>query len=372
VSDVLFVTVDGGGNVPPALGIAREIARRGGVVRFLGHEAQRGHIEGAGFRFQPFERGMDYDAAAPRSTFKGVMDLTRLFADTGIGKDAVKAASAESTDIVVVDTLIYRAVEDTVRAGLPVVQLMHTFSGFHASAAKGPLGMISRMRGAHPAASLKAPKLTLVTTRPEFDENAMPGVKHTGFIWQGTPVEATPRSTPRILLSFSTTSFPGQAAAMQRAIDGLGELDAEVIVTTGPSIDPNSIRPARNTTIARFIDHGEILPTTSLVISHGGHSTMSRALAYGIPMLVRPSHPLADQPRSAAVIERLGLGLSIAPKASAAAFRDAAAHVLADDGIRDRARTIGRDIRAKDGAVVAMDLMEAFAGTDKIWAGSGA
>jgi hypothetical protein len=33
----LFVTVDGGGNLPPALGIAGEIVRRGGTARFLGH-----------------------------------------------------------------------------------------------------------------------------------------------------------------------------------------------------------------------------------------------------------------------------------------------------------------------------------------------
>jgi hypothetical protein len=34
--DALFVTIDGGGNLPPALGIAREIVRRGGTARFLG------------------------------------------------------------------------------------------------------------------------------------------------------------------------------------------------------------------------------------------------------------------------------------------------------------------------------------------------
>ncbi|MCM4079227.1 hypothetical protein [Paractinoplanes hotanensis] len=34
----LFVTVDGGGNLPPELGIVHEIVRRGGTARFLGHE----------------------------------------------------------------------------------------------------------------------------------------------------------------------------------------------------------------------------------------------------------------------------------------------------------------------------------------------
>ena len=34
MSEILFVTWDGGGNVPPALGIATELAARGHTVRF--------------------------------------------------------------------------------------------------------------------------------------------------------------------------------------------------------------------------------------------------------------------------------------------------------------------------------------------------
>src|SRR4051812_18391667 len=62
--DALFVTVDGGGNLPPALGIAREIVRRGGTARFLGHEPQRSLIKQAGFGFTPVRDGRPYDAAA--------------------------------------------------------------------------------------------------------------------------------------------------------------------------------------------------------------------------------------------------------------------------------------------------------------------
>nr|WP_221378132.1 hypothetical protein [Actinoplanes polyasparticus] len=63
----LFVTVDGGGNLPPQLGIAHEVVRRGGTAR-LGHEPQRHAVEAAGFPFTPVRDGIAYDAAAPRST----------------------------------------------------------------------------------------------------------------------------------------------------------------------------------------------------------------------------------------------------------------------------------------------------------------
>ena len=39
MADILFVTWDGGGNVPPAVGIAAELRRRGHGVRFVGHAA---------------------------------------------------------------------------------------------------------------------------------------------------------------------------------------------------------------------------------------------------------------------------------------------------------------------------------------------
>ena len=42
MSNILFVTWDGGGNVPPALGIAAELQQRGHRVRVIGHPVQHG------------------------------------------------------------------------------------------------------------------------------------------------------------------------------------------------------------------------------------------------------------------------------------------------------------------------------------------
>jgi UDP:flavonoid glycosyltransferase YjiC (YdhE family) len=54
MAEILFVTWVGGGNVPPALGIAAELQQRGHSVRFLGHETQRPNITGAGFEFTAY------------------------------------------------------------------------------------------------------------------------------------------------------------------------------------------------------------------------------------------------------------------------------------------------------------------------------
>ncbi len=361
MTDALFVTVDGGGNLPPALGVAAEIVRRGGTARFLGNRVQANRIETAGFSFRAFERGMDYDGSKPRSALKAIRDLTRLFADRGIAQDAIAAASEQHTDAVIVDTLCYGALAGTVEAGLPVVQLMHCFSGYLARNARGPIGMVSRMRGVGASAAIAAPSLTLVTSRAEFDRDAMAGVRHTGFVWQGRPIAAIPRQTPRILVSFSTVAFPGQREALQHTIEALGALDAEVVVTTGPSIDPDTIRPAANSTIHRFVDHGDLMPETSLVIGHGGLSTTSRALSYGIPVLVIPMHPMMDQPDVGRAVTEIGVGLTIPKTSPIARICTAAERLLTDQRIRSAAAALGRDIRSGDGAAVATDLIEQLA-----------
>ena len=45
---ILAVTWDGGGNVPPMLGIAGELQRRGHQIRVLGHPRQVAMVASAG------------------------------------------------------------------------------------------------------------------------------------------------------------------------------------------------------------------------------------------------------------------------------------------------------------------------------------
>lgn len=68
---MLVVTWDGGGNLPPMLGIARALADRGDRVRVLGHRIQREAIESTGLPFSPIEIGRDYVSAQPRGTVDG-------------------------------------------------------------------------------------------------------------------------------------------------------------------------------------------------------------------------------------------------------------------------------------------------------------
>jgi len=58
MSNFLFLTWDGGGNVPPAVGIASELRDRGHAVRFLGHEGNRAAMTSAALHLRAFDHAL--------------------------------------------------------------------------------------------------------------------------------------------------------------------------------------------------------------------------------------------------------------------------------------------------------------------------
>jgi UDP:flavonoid glycosyltransferase YjiC (YdhE family) len=101
MASILFVTWDGGGNVPPALATAAELRRRGDTIRFLGHPQQRDTIEAAGFRFEPYTQARPWSATAAANA----ASIFAMFTDAGPGRDLVAAMARERADLVVIDCM---------------------------------------------------------------------------------------------------------------------------------------------------------------------------------------------------------------------------------------------------------------------------
>src|SRR5438067_2529944 len=113
-----------------------------------------------------------------------------------------------------------------------------------------------------------------------------------------------------------------------------------------------------NATVERFVPQNEVLPRSSLIVTHAGSGSMLGALAHGIPLLAVPH--AADQFENAAAVSAAGAALVVMPnELSGVAIRDAARALLEDPEHRDAARAIAAEIAAMPSAAqVAQQLEE--------------
>jgi UDP:flavonoid glycosyltransferase YjiC (YdhE family) len=356
----LFATWEGGGNLPPAVAIGQELNSRGHDVRFLGHAGQRDRVEAAGLRFLPYRQAKDFHAAAGVSPLK----LMTVFADAGIGDDVLAELDRAPADVVVLDCLLFGAMKRLRAAGRAYVAYEHTLDGYLRKAAKGPFGILLRLRGLK---LIDAGALTFCVTLPAFDPDAG-NVVHTGPGVRGTP--AAPER-PAVLLSLSTFGFASLARTWQRVLDAVDGLDARVIATTGPSIDAATLRVPQNVEVHTWLPHAEVLPEVSMVVGHGGHGTAMAALAHDLPVLVLPLDGKSDQPTIGRTIERLGAGRHLNRRSSPAHIRATIETLLADGLHRAAAADLGAQVRAFDGRTRSADLLESFGLTAESHEGDG-
>jgi UDP:flavonoid glycosyltransferase YjiC (YdhE family) len=361
MSDILFVTWDGGGNVPPALGIAAELGHRGHGVRFLGHERQRAEITGAGFEFSAYERALPFSSHELNPPER----MVEIFNDTGVGEDLVAGAASAPTDVVVVDCLMLGGLAAARGAGLTYVPLEHFYDGyFREHWLRAPFGQVAQARGHDPVGALDAAPMTLVASLPELDPGTR-GAQAANLVYCG-PVVSAPTSSdlgarePAVLVSLSTYNFPGQTEAMQTVLDAVDGLQARVVVTTGPVIDAEDLRVPRGVEVHRWVDHDLLMPEVTMVFGHGGHATTMRALAHDLPLAVMPQHPKLDQSMVGQSVEDAGAGRLVPRDADAGLVRDVIDQLLSDGAHRGAAASLGAAIRDLPGAATAADRLEAL------------
>src|SRR4029077_19136191 len=145
-----------------------------------------------------------------------------------------------------------------------------------------------------------------------------------------------PGGAPLVLVGLSSTVMSHEQQLLQRAADALGRLPVRGLGTTGPAVDPAAIRAPANVAVRRWVRHADVLPSCSAVLTHGGHGTVIKALAAGVPLVVAPLG--RDQPDNAARGVHAGAGLRVSRKASVADLQKELGRVLDEPRFRQAAR----------------------------------
>ncbi|CAN5607407.1 glycosyltransferase [soil metagenome] len=355
MSNVLFITWDGGGNVPPALGIAAELQVRGHRVRVMGHPAQDQQVRAAGLDFAAFHTARPFTAVGDSTPF----DYVGVFGDRAMGRDVVEEMRRQPVDLVVVDCLLFGAMEAVAAEGVRYVVLEHLYDTYLVRTwLRGPMGIGMAVKRIPTRHLLDRAAARLVSCLAELDPLRGPrpnNVHHTGPVVAG--IAAAP-TEPTVLVSLSTVNFPGQARAMQNILDALGMLGLPGIATVGSSIGVENLVAPPNVELRGFVPHAELLPVVSMVIGHCGHATTMFALAHDLPVLVMPMHPLLDQKMVGRSLVDAGAGRLLPKKAKPGAIAAAVTELMSEGPHRAAAARLGAAIRSTSGASAGAELLE--------------
>ncbi len=415
----LFVTFEGGGNVPPVLGLARRLAERGHDVRVLTEPCLRTAVEEAGARFVPFtrhftrrERTEDLIGDSAARTPIGALKQTfanLVFGPASIVAEETRAAmEGEPPDVVVADALMPGALVAAEAAGIPRVVLFHmpeylpgpgrpaagpgflpradvlgrlrdglmtrvflrvlagslpSYNDARRALSLTPLGDARELVGQYHAADLR-----LIQTSREFDfpiTPPPPNVRYVGPVlddpdWAGGWKDPWPAddARPLVVASLSST-FQDQRDALRRIIAALRGLDVRALVTLGPAMAGERFDLPPNVVAVPSAPHALLFPRAAAVVTHAGHGTVMRALASGVPLLCLPMG--RDQDDNAARVVARGAGLRLRPSASPPRIASAVGRLLHEPGFRANAERLGRIIRDDVAADRGVAELEAVA-----------
>jgi len=380
------------GHAFPAIALARAIARRGHHVVVETWEQWREQVAG---------EGLGFAAAQEYRAFAGIHAADESVPSIAAAARALAPLIEDvRPDLVVSDILTSAPALAAELAGVPRATLIpHVFPvgdpelpffGFGAQPARTALGRaawragqpifeagLRRGRREHNATRAElglAPsedfhsgisrELALVATFPqlEYPRRWPAGVEVTGpmfYEMEFPDVELPEGEGPLVVVAPSTSKDPG-LKLIRAALEGLADEPVRVLVTTnlrgagGPPLEA----PA-NARVVDWASYSQVMAAADLVICHGGHGTVARALTCGAPVLSCGS--AGDMAENGARIAWAGAGLALPRRlARAGPVRWATRRILGDRSFRERAREIAAWSTENDGAERGAELVEGF------------
>lgn len=380
------------GHVFPAISLGRALRTRGHEVVIETWEERRAAVEGAGLGFAAAEEYRMFPPPDP---------------DSAEGAHAAEAAGAllplleeMQPHVVVSDILTLAPSLAAEKAGVPLATLIPhihpvvepglPFFAVGLQPPRTPLGRTVWRTGQRALnigleqgrrdlnkqrARLDLPpvehfhggisrELALVGTFPqlEYPRHWPAGVKVTGPMTFEVPhpdIELPPGEAPLVLVAPST-AHDSDNHLVRTALDALSAEPVRVVATTNRVAPQTPIEVPANAVLVDWLSYSQLMPAASLVISHGGHGTVARALAAGTPVLICPI--IGDMSETAMRVAWAKCGLSLPWRlCRPAPLRWATRRLLDDPSFADRAAELAKWATQNDGAERGAELVEQLA-----------
>jgi MGT family glycosyltransferase len=389
---VLVAAFGDPGHVFPAISLGRALAGRGHEVVVETWEERRGAVEGAGLGFAAAEEYRMFPPPEP---------------DSADGQHAAEAARAllplleeMRPHVVVSDILTLAPALAAERAGVPLATLVPhiypvvepglPFFAIGLRRPRTPLGRAGWRAGQralrigleHGRRDLNlqrerlglpplerfhggiSPDLALVGTYPqlEYPRQWPAGVEVTGPMTFEVPhpeIELPPGDRPLVLVAPST-AHDSENHLVRTALAAFADQAVRVVATTNRVVPQRPIEVPANAVLVDWLSYSQLMPAASLVVSHGGHGTVARALGAGTPVLICPI--TGDMSETAMRVDWAKCGLSLPWRlCKPAPLRWAARRILDDGSFAARAGEIAAWGRENDGAQRGAELVEGLA-----------
>jgi UDP:flavonoid glycosyltransferase YjiC (YdhE family) len=203
--------------------------------------------------------------------------------------------------------------------------------------------------------------LTMVATLPqlEYPRKWPSWCRVVGpLLWEpgGPLVSPVAGSDPVVLVAPSTSQDP--AGSLVRAcLEGLADEPVRVIAIGADDV----VAPA-NAVVVSWMSYARTMPRCDLVVTHGGHGTLARALVSGCPVVVVPAG--GDMAENAARVDWAGVGVRLAPRfCTPWGVRLAVRRALGRPALRSRAAALAAWSFAHPGPATAAAQLERWAAT---------
>jgi MGT family glycosyltransferase len=417
----LITMWEGGGTIPPELGVARRLINRGHTVHVLADPTIQERAEAFGCTFSPWRRAphrtsldpaedllKDWEVRNPFAMLRRVRDAFIAEPAGAFATDTLEVIDAVRPDAVVPDFMLFGTIIAGQAAGLPVAPLVPNIWSIptRGAPAIGPgfppartvlgrtrdhamLTLANRVFGAGlPALNaaraahglphidsfyeqvLGTDRILALTSRTfDFSSPFVPGnVRYVGPVLDD-PQWAEPwaprwpdgAEDPLVLVGLSAT-FQDQGPLLRRIVEALSTLPVRAVVTLGQMLDASEVAGTDNVSVVQSASHRQVLADAALAVTHCGHGTTLKALAAGVPLVCIPMG--RDQNDTAARVVHHGAGVRLRPAASVSRIRAAVEQLLDDGRFRRAAGRMADSIAREQQSSDVVAELESLAGVE--------
>lgn len=382
------------GHAFPIIALGRALAGRGHEVTVQTWSRWAEHVEAGGMRFAAapeyhvfptLDRPLKPYEAVRRAT-EHTRPLVRSLRPHAVVSDILTLAPALAGELegVPVATLIPHvdprgepgrppysigARLPRTRAGAALWRATEPLVGRGLALGKAELNETRRRLGLPPLDRVHggiSTSLCLVATYPQLEyprAAPLPATHAVGpLLWEPPHEGDVPQppgrdGDPVVLVAPSTSQDPSHTL-LRAALSGLADEPVRVIATWNRRVPDPPLGPVpANATVVEWVSYARTMPRCDLVVCHGGHGTVVRSLACGVPVVIVPA--AGDMNENGARVDWAGVGVRLPRRlCSPGPVRLAVRRALGDRAMRARVGELAAWAAAEDPADRTAALVE--------------